>query len=550
MSVTGEDAIQPSSDSFWEVGKYKRTVKRAEEGFRLSEDLIAMVQERIAIEKKYAKSLKSWSQKWTQHIEKGPDYGTTEAACKATLEEADKICDVHERVSQRLHDNVVSEVKTWQKENYHKPALQMVFKEIKEFEDGFKKAQKPWVKLLTKVQKSKERYHKSCKNEKTASIAENNAKADTSKAPDEIKKSEERTELCRKEVESSKEGYQKSLEELNKYNSKYMDDMHLVFDRCNEFEQKRLDFVKEMLFKTHECLNIAYDDTLPTIFSAFRSSIENADSSKDLKWWSSTYGAAMAMNWPIFEEYTPGEEMENPTSTDVIKQRYATMRTFSVSAVMGIGTLMPPLLGDTGMRWWGIGSRRGHRPLPEPMPKRAEYQSELANITKKSVKSAAILSGNDDGVMLTGIMHQKGDSAYPSSQRASANNTPLHKSGVTSGSVRNSVDCGAEHSVGNPFGEEESEGSGGANPFDDEEDDDNWDVSRDNGDIHSALVDTGEAGVPVRALYDYEGQEDDELTFRAGDTFVKLEDEDEQGWCKGRMDGRVGLYPANYVELV
>ena len=47
-----------------------------------------------------------------------------------------------------------------------------------------------------------------------------------------------------------------------------------------------------------------------------------------------------------------------------------------------------------------------------------------------------------------------------------------------------------------------------ANPFEEEE----WDE----GDAEHILIDNGEPGVPVKALYDYVGAESDELSFKQG----------------------------------
>ncbi|XP_011303163.1 protein kinase C and casein kinase substrate in neurons protein 2 [Fopius arisanus] len=474
-----DNMLIATSDSFWEPGNYKRTTKRIEDGHKLCDSLIALVQERAEIEKNYAKALKSWSKSWNEKIEKGPEYGTTEAAWKGSLVESDRLCDLHLKVKENLCDDIIQQVKTWQKDAYHKSM--MTLKERKEMEDAFKKAQKPWAKLLQKVEKTKAEYHNSCKTERTAANMERNASADSSLSPDQVKKMQDRVQKTKEEVQKAKEKYEASLQEINQYNPKYMEDMTQVFEKCQEMEAQRLQFFKEVLFGIHKCLNISQDPVLPQIYEEFYHTINNADFEKDLKWWSNNHGVNMAMNWPQFEDYT--EEFREITKGSKSKE----------ALPAGSITLI------------------NQRPVGEDL----HDFPPVNNKTKAKPPSArAIPENNGEG---------KTDTLGSLKQSVEKNN---HDG--------NSVNRSSMITNGTNAKQE-------SNPFDEEE----WDE-----DGGEALVDTGEPGVPVRALYDYEGAEADELTFKQGEVFEKLEDEDEQGWCKGRKDGRVGLYPANYVDVV
>ncbi|KAM6092408.1 Protein kinase C and casein kinase substrate in neurons protein 2 [Pygoscelis adeliae] len=484
MSGSYDDSVgvEVSSDSFWEVGNYKRTVKRIDDGHRLCNDLMNCIHERARIEKVYAQQLTEWAKRWKQLVEKGPQYGTVERAWCAFMSEAEKVSELHLEVKGSLMNEDFEKIKNWQKEAFHKQMMGG-FKETKEAEDGFRKAQKPWAKKLKEVEAAKKAYHAACKEEKLAISRETNSKADPALNPEQLKKLQDKVERSKQDVLKTKEKYEKSLKELDNATPQYMENMEQVFEQCQQFEEKRLRFFREVLLEVQKHLDLSNVASYKNIYRELEQNIKTADAVEDLRWFRANQGPGMSMNWPQFEEWS------------------------------------------------------------------ADLNRTLSRREKKKAS---------DGVTLTGI-NQTGDQVSQPNKHSSS----LSVQSNTVQSVQSSY---------NPFEDEEDTGSTVSEKEDnkiknvssyeknqsyptdwsDEESNNPFSSTDANGDTNPFDEDTSPAmEVRVRALYDYEGQEQDELSFKAGDELTKMENEDEQGWCKGRLDnGQVGLYPANYVEPI
>ena len=91
--------------------------------------------------------------------------------------------------------NCIQYIRSTKEFDLQLPEFQLSFqqllqlKEKKEMDEQFKKAQKPWSKLLLKVNKAKSDYHAACKSEKTAVNIERNAGGDSSLSQDHVSSS-------------------------------------------------------------------------------------------------------------------------------------------------------------------------------------------------------------------------------------------------------------------------------------------------------------------------------------------------------------------------
>ncbi|XP_077786881.1 protein kinase C and casein kinase substrate in neurons protein 2 isoform X2 [Podarcis muralis] len=482
MSDSYYDSVgeEVPSDSFWEVGNYKRTVKRIDDGHRLCSDLMNCIHERARIEKGYAQQLTEWAKRWRQLVEKGPQYGTVEKAWHAFMSEAEKVSELHIEVKSALMNEDFEKIKNWQKEAFHKQIMGG-FKETKEAEDGFRKAQKPWAKKLKEVEAAKKAYHVACKEEKLAVSRETNSKADPALNPEQLKKLQDKVDKSKQDVLKTREKYEKALKDLDNATPQYMENMEQVFEQCQQFEERRIRFFREVLLEVQKHLDLSTVPGYKNIYRELEQNIKAADTVEDLRWFRANHGPGMSMNWPQFEDWSADL---NRTLSRREKKKAA-----------------------DGVTLTGISQT-------EPVPQHNKNSSvSVPGDTVQSVQSSYNPFEDEEDTGST--VSEKEDNKIKNVSSSEKNQSY-------------SADWSDEE-TNNPFSSNDAPAE--TNPFDED------------------TPPTME--VRVRALYDYEGQELDELSFKTGEELTKIEDEDEQGWCKGRLDnGQVGLYPANYVEAI
>uniref|UniRef100_A0A2K5PU46 SH3 domain-containing protein 19 n=1 Tax=Cebus imitator TaxID=2715852 RepID=A0A2K5PU46_CEBIM len=56
-------------------------------------------------------------------------------------------------------------------------------------------------------------------------------------------------------------------------------------------------------------------------------------------------------------------------------------------------------------------------------------------------------------------------------------------------------------------------------------------------------------GRKAKALYDFQGENEDELSFKAGDIITELESVDDD-WMSGELMGKSGIFPKNYIQFL
>lgn len=464
------DDSNVGSVNFWLPGGYKPVTKRIHDGLSNMNNLVAMVEERSEIERKYASMLQGFASKWVGVINQGPLYNTMERSALGMCFEAEALAELRLQRRRKMLEEVLPDVKSFIKTEYETDLFGRL-KEVRQYNDRFQRIQKPWVRRLREVKRRKKNYFSI--SQKLVNLNSDVIKLNQLEQSPEVKKKLDREILKLKDAsERAIVLYEESLSDLQKYKSTYINAMKDIFQRCQDQEHARLRNLKTQFHRLHDCLDVSNDLGFQQIYVNYLADVQQGDEKSDLIWFENNRGPGMSFVGPSFESFQPKPKNKSKVTYPAQKQAksaYFLSNPMNESNVAESKSV--PNSSVSGLQTW--------------------KPAEIDNTPKESMIN------------------------YKSNSRAASKNDPF------------------DANVFKPFPKAKPPTV------------DLMDVN-----VNDVIDNSGSTSSLVKALYHYEATQFDELSLYPGMLLEHLGEASEPGWCKAKHDGKVGLVPRDYLEIV
>jgi len=295
--------------NFWDVGTYKRCIKRIDDGATLIDDFKAMIQERASIERRYATLLKDWKKKWEIKLEKGPENKESSLymSWQEVLTEATATSSTHAEMDTKLTGLANRHVATWRKTHLPKGRLGRL-KAARKAEDGFEKAQKQFARLRGKFDKA----HKTYTTTREAVDALTRKQADRQLSREERVKIVEKTTDLQMSRDQEQFKCRQRLEQLKEDLPRYQAGMRETFTYCQGVEQKRIEFVKHALDLYVQALEPGI--AAVSVENA-RAALSSIESGIDVVKYGDRFGVGMPLVLPVVDEDDDGNPVPAAPAT-------------------------------------------------------------------------------------------------------------------------------------------------------------------------------------------------------------------------------------------
>jgi hypothetical protein len=286
---------------FCEPQQYKSAIARCEGGFESLEVGIDVFKRLVKLTESHSTALREWSTASQKQVSESKEGGTNKLAWLNTIRAIETtLVDKNEIITKGMQKEVVDSMTKCKTEHYGKSFLHV--RQIREFEQEFKKVQRPWRDLLDKINAAKQAYHTAKRKLSQAERAAHVIETDVGSSEEHQKKAKTSVERRTSETKTCRTTYEGLITDMESKRDGYQTQMFDILKRTDAVEKKRLEHFNLIYIALKDIILMKTEDKDQAIKKVFDAAIDQQKIEEDIQFFNKNYGCETKTKWPAFEE--------------------------------------------------------------------------------------------------------------------------------------------------------------------------------------------------------------------------------------------------------